>query len=173
MILQPIDSLQKTRILTATEEFLQRASELFHFRYQPLMVSFDLKGRAAGQYRVNRNGRWIRYNPYLFARYFQNNLDNTVPHEVAHYVVDRLYGIHRVRPHGEEWKRVMRVFGASPRATASYDLTGIPVRQQQRFPYRCNCREHSLTSIRHNRIINNRAIYRCRACRSALVFAGL
>lgn len=172
MSLRPVDSKQKQQVLIATETCLRRAAELFDVPYQPLTVTFDLTGRAAGQYRVDRNGRRIRYNPYLFAKYFDDNLDNTVPHEVAHYVVDCLYRCRRVRPHGEEWKRVMRALGARPHATARYDLSGVPVRRQQRFMYRCSCGEHALSSVRHNRIRNQRAAYSCRACGSSLIYAG-
>ena len=172
MILQPVDSIQRRKILDATESCLRRAAEIFGFSYEPVAVSFDLTGRAVGQYRVDRKGRRIRYNPYLCAKYFVDTLNCTVPHEVAHYVVERLYRARRVRPHGEEWKRVMRVFGAPVRATVRYDLSGVPMRRQQRFPYRCSCNEHSLSSVRHNRVRSQRAVYLCRACGTSLVYAG-
>ena len=34
-------------------------------------------------------------------------LSDTVIHEVAHYIVDCLYGFQRVKPHGPEWKSIM------------------------------------------------------------------
>ena len=42
--------------------------------------------------------------------------------------------LRRVKPHGVEWKSVMVDLGAEPKATGSYDLTGIPVRQYARLP---------------------------------------
>ncbi len=53
-------------------------------------VRFELQGRAAGMYRVHKGERVIRYNPYIFSKYFDDSLANTVPHEVAHYITDVL-----------------------------------------------------------------------------------
>jgi len=61
-------------------------------------------------YRANKNHRVIRYNPYIFAKSFEDNLGLTVPREVAHYVTDMMFG--HSRPHGKEWHEVMRAFGA-------------------------------------------------------------
>jgi len=127
-------------------------------------VLFDLKGRSAGMYRVAGHRRVIRYNPYLFAKYPQDNLAVTVPHEVAHYVTDVLFGLRRVRPHGAEWQAVMRAFEADASRTADYDLTGIPVRTQRRFGYRCACFVHQLSTRRHNQVRRGAARYYCRAC---------
>jgi SprT protein len=171
-MIRPIDPLQQQQVLQATDSCLQRAGRLFGLQNAAVPVSFDLRGRAAGQYRVARGKPGIRYNPYIFARYFPDSLAETVPHEVAHHVVDRLYGLRNVRPHGAEWQQVMRLLGAVPRATARYDLSGIPVRRQRRFDYRCDCCAHSITTSRHNRIRRGDAVYLCRCCHAPIVFAG-
>jgi SprT protein len=145
---------------------------MFQFSLETVAVTFDLAGSAAGMYRVCRGERVIRYNPYIFAKYFENNLAVTVPHEVAHYVTDRLYGLRNIRPHGVEWKTIMRSLGAEPRVTARYDLTGVPVRRQRRFSYRCECSTHQLSSCRHNRIQRGQSSYLCRRCGSAIVLSG-
>jgi len=169
VIIEPIGAGQQAQVRDATRDCLRRAGELFRLELQPVTVSFDLSGRAAGMYRTGRGERVIRFNPYLFAKYFANNLDVTVPHEVAHYVTDRLYGLRNIRPHGKEWQAVMQALGVEPRATARYDLEGIPVRRQHRFSYRCKCNTHQLTSARHNRIRRGQASYHCRACGTVLV----
>lgn len=171
-MIRPIDPLQQQQVLQATDACLQRAGRIFGLEPASVPVSFDLQGRAAGQYRVARGKSRIRYNPWIFARYFPDSLASTVPHEVAHYVVDRLYGLRNVRPHGVEWQRVMRALGAVPRATARYDLSGIPVRRQRRFEYRCECAAHSITTSRHNRIRRGDAVYRCRCCNAPIVYTG-
>ena len=168
MIIEPIGKQQKAQVCDATLACLHRAGDLFQVEFETVSVSFDLTGRAAGMYRSGRGQRVIRYNPYLFAKYFDNNLDITVPHEVAHYITDRLYGLRNIRPHGAEWQAVMRALGAEPRATAHYDLEGIPVRRQRRFSYRCDCNTHQLSTARHNRIRRGQATYYCRGCGAAL-----
>ena len=172
MIIQPLDEQQQEQVRRATMACLQQAEQMFQFALEAVAVTFDLTGSAAGMYRVRRGERAIRYNPYIFAKYFENNLAATVPHEVAHYVTDRLYGLRNIRPHGVEWKTVMRSLGAEPRVTARYDLTGVPVRRQRRFSYRCECSTHRLSTCRHNKIQRGQSSYRCRRCGSAIIFAS-
>lgn len=164
MIIQPINETQQQQVCAVTNQFLQKACKLYHVDFTIIPVSFDLKGRAAGMYRVQRKQRNIRYNPYLFAKYFDDNLATTVPHEVAHYVTDVLFGLHDIKPHGTEWRNVMHDFGAKPQVTARYDFTGIPVRQYKRFEYQCGCSSHLLSTVRHNKITRGKARYHCRTC---------
>jgi len=164
-----IDAHQQLQVCHETLACLQRAERLFSLGHKPIPVLFDLVGRAAGMYRVARREVVIRYNPYIFARHFDHGLQTTVPHEVAHYITDRLYGIAYVRPHGREWQSVMRVLGAEARATSCMDLTGLPLRRQRRFAYRCACTTHQLSTVRHNRVTSGRARYHCRTCGSELV----
>ncbi|HYQ73001.1 MAG TPA: SprT-like domain-containing protein [Gammaproteobacteria bacterium] len=168
----PLDTGQRRRVIDATRRCIARAAVLFGRELADIPVRFDLRGRAAGMYRVRNGKREIRYNPHLFSKYFSDNLANTVPHEVAHYVTDVLHGLRRVRPHGPEWRAVMRAFGAEPVATCRYDLDGIPVRRQRRFHYRCDCSTHSISSVRHNRIRDGRVRYHCRRCRAPLSYTG-
>jgi SprT protein len=163
---------QQQRVVEVTCATIAQAAGLFDRRFAEIPVSFALRGRAAGMYVVRGGQRAIRYNPYIFARYFSDNLVNTVPHEVAHYVTDVLYGLRRVRPHGPEWRAVMRAFGAEPVATCRYDLDGIPVRRQRRYRYRCGCMTHSVSAVRHRRIQDGSARYHCRHCRTPLSYTG-
>jgi len=168
----PISSDQKALVIAETERFIALANSLFGKKLASISVQFDLIGRTAGMYKVKRLGlkteRVIRYNPYLFAKYWDDNFTVTVPHEVAHYVVDRLYGMGKVKPHGDEWHKVMAVFDVNASRTANFDLAGIPQRSQRMFDYLCQCREHQLTVRRHNKIVCKKAQYLCRYCKSPL-----
>jgi SprT protein len=172
MNVEPIDAQQQQHVRTTTLECLQRAETLFELEHRPVPVSFDLRGRAAGMYRVRRNQAVIRYNPYIFSRYFNHGLQATVPHEVAHCITDRIFGLANVRPHGKEWQTVMRALGAEPRASMHLDLAGIPLRLQRRFAYQCDCTVHQLSSCRHNKIAAGKARYLCRRCGAVLVPAS-
>ncbi len=169
MIVQPLDAQRQAQVRCATADCLDLARQIFQFDSKPVPVTFDLSGTAAGMYRVRRGESVIRYNPYIFAKYFEDGLSVTVPHEVAHYVTDRLYGLRNIRAHGSEWKAVMRSLGAEPRITGRYDLTGVPVRRQRRFSYRCECRTHELSARRHNKIRRGEANYLCRRCGAHIV----
>lgn len=120
-------------------------------------------------YVVKRRQRYLRFNPYIFSKYFEDNLATTVPHEVAHYVSDILFGFKNIRPHGKEWRDIMQTLGAAPKVTGNYDLSGISVKRQRRFSYICDCMTHELTTVRHNRILNNKSHYFCLKCNGRLV----
>jgi SprT protein len=171
-LLAPITPVQQQQVVAATEEFIARASQLLQREIATIPVLFNLRGRAAGMYWHKQGVQLIRYNPWLFAKYFEDNLRNTVPHEVAHYLSDRLYGLRAIRPHGKEWRALMQLLGASPEIRHNYDLQGIPQRRQQRFTYRCGCRSYELGTVRHRRIASGRGYYQCRHCAAKLTYAG-
>jgi len=172
MTVAPITRLQQEEVVSATGRCIRRAEKLLGQEFELPAVMFDLQGRAAGMYRVCSTRRQIRYNPYIFGKFFADNLANTVPHEVAHFLTDVLYGLRNVRPHGREWQAVMHKLGAEPTVTCRYDLTGVPLRRQQRFSYHCACSTHAVSTVRHNRVQRGVGKYVCRQCRTPLVFAG-
>ena len=162
---QPLTAVQRCVVVLATQACLDRAGCRVHRIFPSIPVSFDLRGRAAGMYRVRCGRREIRFNPYIFARDFDRGMTQTVPHEVAHYVVDMLFGARRVRPHGPEWREWMRALDAEPRATGHYDLSGLPVRSERRFAYRCACAlTHQLSTRRHRAIGRGKVRYLCKTC---------
>lgn len=164
----PLQTEQQEQIISATEAYIYQASIKLEHSFEPVPVLFDLKGRAAGMYKVNKSRRMIRYNSYIFSRYFSENFSATIPHEVAHYIVDILYGMRQTKPHGKEWKSIMAMFNADASVSCNFDLNGIPARHYQRFNYSCSCRTHELTRIRHNRVLKG-ASYRCRNCTQELI----
>lgn len=170
----PLTADLQQQVIEETRLYIKQAVQLFDIKNAAVDITFNLKGRSAGMYRVRRhiirNTREIRYNPYIFSKYFTDNFKTTIPHEVAHYVSDILYGLNNIRPHGKEWKAIMQAFGANASVTANYDLTGIPLRNRTLFTYRCGCREHQLGIIRHNRIKKNHGQYYCNACKQVLSF---
>lgn len=164
----PIQLPQREQVIAATLACIDQASINLDYTFESIPIVFDLKGRAAGMYKVSKARRVIRYNPYLFAKYFSENLSVTVPHEVAHYVVDVLYGIRNTQAHGKEWRSVMAMFNADASVTCCFDLEGIPTRHYQQFKYSCSCRTHRLTRIRHNRVLKG-VRYHCRSCKQKLI----
>lgn len=163
-MIEPVSLDQQRQIVTIAREYMGKAAAHFGVELEPIPMYFDISGRAAGMYCVRRRERFIRFNPYLFAKYFEPSLHDTVPHEVAHYVTDVLYGLNNIRPHGREWRSVMHIFGAEPKTVGDFDLDGVPVRRQRRFPYVCGCRRHALSASRHFRVQRGKARYFCRDC---------
>lgn len=152
-------------IVTETEHLIEATHQHYSLRPRPVTVSLNVKGRAWGYFVQKGSDYFIRYNPFLFARYFNDGIKDTVPHEVAHYAVARLNPRRRYRPHGVEWQNVMNLFGVeNPRATHRSDLSGIPCRRQRRFSYACACGEVELSTTRHYRIQCENVKYLCRKC---------
>ena len=172
-LIEPITLARQQKVAAETLRYIHRAAELFACGLEAIPVVFDLIGRSAGMYKVKQGKdgrvlRMIRYNPYIFAKYYEENFATTIPHEVAHYVVHSLYGARRIRPHGQEWREVMLAFGLAPERTGRFDMTGIPQRQCRQYDYRCRCRSHRLSSRRHFKILHHKARYLCRHCGSVL-----
>ncbi|MCK5667751.1 MAG: SprT-like domain-containing protein, partial [Gammaproteobacteria bacterium] len=119
-MIEPINEFQKKCVIDKTNHFIDEACKIYQRNFEPIAVDFDLKGRISGMYRRKKNHRVIRYNPYIFAKYFEDSLETTIPHEVAHYITDMMFN--KCRPHGNEWRKVMQTFGADARRTCDYDL---------------------------------------------------
>ena len=170
-MIEPIGIDLQQQVVARTQYYISEAQSAFSRSFDPIPVHFDLSGSTAGMFRAYGRKMEIRYNPWIFAKYYHENLDGTVPHEVAHYIVHELYGLARVKPHGEEWQALMAHFGANSEVTFKLDLEGVPQRRQRTHPYRCACREHEVSTTRHNRILKGKGQYLCRYCRGELVFA--
>jgi SprT protein len=168
MLIKPLDKIQQQVVRIATYEYIDTARQIYNIEASDIPVNFDLKGRAAGMYRVSNNKREIRYNPHLFSKYYEDNISTTIPHEVAHYITDVLFGLIHIRPHGREWKAVMQDLGATPQVTSNYDLTGIPTRKLKSYSYQCGCTTHQLSATRHNKVSRHISRYHCKRCGTQL-----
>lgn len=173
----PAEKQQEVRLEAL--RYIQMAENLLERRFETIPVLFDLKGRTAGMFKAHGRRRWIRYNPWIFARYFPENMAETVPHEVAHYIVHEVWGSgagsrgkRSPKPHGVEWRTVMSAFGVEGQVTFDLDLEGIPQRRQKTHPYRCDCRIHEVSTTRHNRILRGVGRYQCRVCDAQLQYCG-
>ena len=146
-----------------TNKLLDLASRHFAVELTTPRIRFDLHGKSAGQVRFARvGGCSVRYNAQLLLRHPGEFLAQTVPHETAHIVAFSLFGP-RISPHGREWRAIMTFFGALPERCHSFSVEGMQTRRLRRYDYRCACRNHQLTSIRHNRVRSGQ-VYLCTKC---------
>ncbi|MGP9798674.1 Protein of unknown function SprT [Halomonas citrativorans] len=159
------EALQKAA-LSRVEQAWQRCLEVYPQLPRP-RVWFDLKGASAGQAHLGRGG--LRFNFILLSDNRTAFFNDVIPHEMAHWLVFHLRDGRRLKPHGQEWKTVMRdLFGLAPHVTHRFD-----VHKAQPTPYRyqCACREHPLTARRHA-LVNKGRRYRCRHCQETLVYSA-
>ena len=134
-------------------------------------IRLDIRGACAGQSCYCEGKTWVRFNEVLF----RDNLDyfkaQTIPHELAHWVImhngevekNEFYLGHK--PHGNLWRKVMRILGAEPRVTHDLDVRKAT---PSRIMYKCECREWPLSKTRHNKILRGRAAYSCPKCKQGL-----
>lgn len=157
----------KDRVEDVVRATMRRAE--IELGYKPLRfpnIEYTLRGTTAG---TAHSGKWeININPVLLIENIEDMLDQTIPHEVAHLIADRVYG-HTIKPHGKEWKSVMVALGKRPDRCHSYDVANARVRQKSRYRYTCKCDQgvHCGPTV-HNRVQNNRSEHRCKRCKTLL-----
>jgi SprT protein len=135
---------------------LDQAKNLFPFIATTPEISFSLTGTAAGkcEYQFSRNGKLKACRLNFNATAIQLNKDlfihDTVPHEVAHFVVAQRFG-NKVKPHGAEWRSICKALGGSGQRTHNLKLENR--REQRRWLYRDSLGAiHQLSTIRHRRL---------------------
>lgn len=129
-------------------------------------INFKLKGTTAGDAlageRVRINFVLLRENPVYFHL-------QTLPHEVAH-IAKSQRGIPG-KPHGPEWKAIMREMNAEPLVTHKLDTSNVERYRRGVFTYICRCgRKHKLDADRHVSAQIHGARYQCPGCAGDLAF---
>lgn len=155
-------------------ELVNKAESVFGRALPKYSLSFNLRGRAAGQFRYERrllkmSNCQLRFNMDLLERYQLDFIEEVVPHELAHFVAYSFYGA-RIKPHGVEWRSVMsEVYGRPPDVTHRYEVESKP---RKTYPYVCQCegREHQLGKTRHRRASEESVKYLCKTCKAPLRF---
>ena len=150
---------------------LNLAELYFGIQFPQPSVSFNMKGGVAGQVCLVDQILQIKFNNDILnvKENREEFLTVTVPHEVAHYVVicralrDQVHII--PKPHGKEWKWVMReVFKLKPNRCHSLKVPDSTRRKTTRVvTYACGCREHLLTVKMHKKLQSGRCATCC-AC---------
>jgi SprT protein len=161
---------ERDHIVALVDSLYAKAARHFGCSAEPSPVAFRLRGRAAGQWRLRRGLESLHFNECLFAADPAQHMPETVAHEVAHSVVYRLHG-RGCRPHGREWRAVMKVLGFEPRVTHRTSAETL-ARALNHHLYQCGCRSHALGPRQHRDARNGERHYHCRACGERLVWSG-
>jgi SprT protein len=164
-----LTSEDRDEIIKLVHTFYEIAAHQFGCSAQSVAVSFRLRGRAAGQWRLRQGQESLHFNERLFAADPAQHIPDTVAHEVAHSVVYRCHGRGR-RPHGPEWRAVMRHLGFEPRVTHETSPEMLAQALDHHL-YRCACRSHALGPRQHQQVRRGKRDYRCRLCGTRLVRA--
>jgi len=159
----------RDEIVQRVTEFYEIAARRFGCSAHAVPVSFRLRGRAAGQWRLRQGQESLHFNERLFAADPGQHMPDTVAHEVAHSVVYRCHGRGK-RPHGPEWRAVMKYLGFEPRVTHETSPE-LLARILNHHLYRCACRSHALGPRQHQQVHRGKRDYRCRLCGERLIRA--
>lgn len=144
-------------------ESITLASRYFRREFPIPTVSLNLRGHTAGyaDYRA-----WqIRINIDLLISHPDEQIQITIPHEVAHLVAYHIYG-RSITPHGSQWQFIMRSIFGIP-ADRCHKMQTTPARIVQKYKVYCGCPSHVVTKIILKRIRQG-GIYRCRKCNQRL-----
>jgi len=154
-----------------TDFWIDLANEIYNKTMQKPKILFNLRGKtAAGAW----DWKWlIKINLVLLKENWQDMIDDTIPHEVAHLVAYKIYGSF-IKPHGTEWKSVMRNFGKNPIRCHKYNTSNSTLRTVAKiYTYECSCKTYNLTIIRHRRQASGQKKYFCKKCRYPIKFIGV
>lgn len=115
-----LPDIVRLQVLDKIEQCLLKAEAFFQKKLPRPCVRFDLTGKCAG--RASRE--YVRINAEHLMLEWDDMIGDTVPHEVAHFVVFNAYE-KRCTPHGLEWKFVMALFGLTAKRCHSYPLARV------------------------------------------------
>lgn len=140
----------KQRIIERHNEIVAKARQLFpaYAALSQHTVYFYETGRAAG---LAHGCSKVGYNVHVFAQDPDRFINNTIPHEIAHIVVNAL----RIgKGHDNTWKRVCNMLGGnSERCYSAENITHKFARHRKQYEYRATCGTIiMLSDVRHNRL---------------------
>lgn len=85
-------------------------------------IEYNVKGRYAGWAWHGSNGQHrVRFNADMLLAHTDQFIFDTVAHEYAHIAAFEKYG-HKIKPHGNEWKHMMRSIGAEPKRCHDFPI---------------------------------------------------
>lgn len=163
----------KQRILDKVEEAFVIAEKFYGRTFsRPTNIIFKRSGTMGGYCWYAKKELMFQLD---FAEHNPDKFDSTCFHEVAHWIDKEVYGYRhtdsgRRQIHGNTWKYIMsKVYRLSPDRCHTYDTSVTTTKKQDRKIYKCNCREHKISTTIHNRICRGHE-YKCRSCGYRLIF---
>lgn len=147
------------QVLACLRTHLTQANNILNTNYKEPKVSYKPKGSVAGCAFLTR---WeIQLNSIMLNENGEKFINEVVPHELAHLITFQKFG--KVKPHGQEWQYIMsEIMKKEPKVTHNFNI------KRNEYVYICNCQEHYLSPIRHNKIRKNKTSYQCRKCGTIL-----
>jgi len=172
----------KRKIFTRKSELEQIVKEKIHKHARvDTRINFDLSSsKTLGKsqfFNFVSPYHVISLNAKLLLEFGDLYINEVFVHEYAHAVVAEYISgtsktnFKKVKPHGQEFKEVCSWFGIVGKSTTSLfsksETLNIEKRRQKKWTYSCSCREHNITTTKHNKILRG-AQYNCKICKEAI-----
>jgi SprT protein len=140
------------------EECYEIAETYFNRQFIRPQINFDLRGNVAGQ--AFRSKNKIKLNLEMAMLNGEKFVLRTPAHEAAHLIVHYVYGL-SIRPHGNEWKQTMTLFGISPERCHNYIVPNT-------FVYVCNCKIRCISKKQYKNMNLSNINYICTYCNTQI-----
>ena len=144
------------QIRTRFLELVELASIKYGVKMPYIEVKFDLSGRSAGQARhtikyigtAKVSNFCVRFNMHMVTNHFDEMLNETVPHELAHIICMYTgWG----RNHDRMWKSICIALGGT--GDRCHEMSVVPARTRATYKYVATCGTTvTLSSVRHTRV---------------------
>jgi SprT protein len=172
---------EKRDLLAKKQEVIDKIDEMKKFSKEKWGVTVRVRvvykldtEREYGSYCPNH--KVIDLNKDLLEEYGKLYIDDVVVHEFVHALVDAYFpsgfnGRKRVMDHGKEFKAFCSHFGNDGKATTSLfsdSKLKNHARKMAMFEYKCSCRTHTISKIKHNKILRGQERI-CRYCKDTLI----
>jgi SprT protein len=166
-LLGTVDSRKVAEIESKAELVYSALEVSLGVKLERAKIVYDLKGATAG---YAYGTRLIRLNSTMLndPRYYDDMVNQVLPHEIAHCVVHDLYP--KAKSHGWEWANIMHRLNLPADRCHQYDV--VPAKKTKKFRYTCSCgTKHEMGSTRHRRAQSGIS-YRCAKCRGRVTWTG-
>lgn len=121
----------------------------FTLQDEDLPIVFTQSGRVAGMAKRKGNIYNIEFNVEAILRDWDEMVNNTIPHEMAHIVDMFLHGGRS--SHGPRWQSIAFALGCNPQRT--HDIPLSKARRTRRYLYVASCGTRLEIGSRHHRRI--------------------
>jgi|GEM_PF-3404077 len=122
----------------------------FTLQDEDLPIVFTQSGRVAGMAKRKGDIYNIEFNVEAILRDWEEMVNNTIPHEMAHIVDMFLHGGRS--SHGPRWQSIAYALGCNPRRTHNIPLT--KARRPRRYLYIASCGTQIELGSRHHRRVS-------------------
>jgi SprT protein len=160
-----LDARVRARVIECMEIILgkERASEF------DIPVSYRNDMGSVAGYAYTDDLR-IEFNAQLFISNIDNFFFDTIPHEVAHILVEILYPLVK-QDHGKEWRDIMHKLGITkPKRNHRYDVSVSITTPRYRYTCACTGRQRMVTKIIHNKMIRGQKRF-CHECDTQPIYS--